>query len=110
MAFFDFIEPKIRPNCSDGNKVVSTYNPESDTCQDLCIEGNTYFLRRLQKYDNLLFKYETNKKLNQTQYARCCQGGHTNSFPIPLNYNPYDTKKILPVKELIIKLPSRLST
>ena len=54
---------------------------------DLCIEGNTWrFLRRLQRFDNVLFRYKVNEKLNQKQYAKCCSiGGNSNQYPIPLN-------------------------
>lgn len=86
------IEPKIKASCKD-----SKYIEYSDTCEDLCLDNNKYFLRRLQTYDNKLFHYKVSdiskKKDNIKQYSRYCQGS---KYPVVLKYNPYENKKIDP--------------
>ena len=49
MATNDEIVSEARLTCED--KVI-----EKDTCEDLCNDSK-YFLRRLQRYDNKLFKH-----------------------------------------------------
>ena len=60
-----------------------------DRCQDMC-NDKSYFLRRLQRYDNNLFRYpvKNNKKNNKTiAYSRVC-GVAQKRQPIILDYNP----------------------
>lgn len=65
--------------------------PELDTCQDFC-NDHKYFLRRLQRYDNILFKSISDKK-NKKHYsfARKCQ---VERQPVILGYNPENNEKI----------------
>ena len=65
--------------------------PELDTCQDFCNDSR-YFLRRLQRYDNILFKSISDKK-NKKHYsfARKCQ---VERQPVILGYNPENNQKI----------------
>ena len=64
--------------------------PEKDTCADFC-NDDKYFLRRLQRYDNKLFKFNIDKKIGKKQYSRKCQ---TRKQPIVLPYNPETNDKI----------------
>jgi len=67
--------------------------PEKDTCKDFC-NDQKYFLRRLQRYDNKLFKSYTDKK-NKSQYsfARQCQS-NKNRQPVILPYDPDTNENI----------------
>jgi hypothetical protein len=67
--------------------------PEKDTCKDFC-NDQKYFLRRLQRYDNKLFKSYTDKK-NKSQYsfARQCQS-NKNRQPVILPYDPDQNENI----------------
>jgi hypothetical protein len=59
--------------------------PEKDTCKDFC-NDQKYFLRRLQRYDNKLFKSYTDKKDKlQYSFARKCQQQYQ---PVILPYDP----------------------
>ena len=60
--------------------------PELDTCQDFC-NDHKYFLRRLQRYDNILFKSISDKKNKKHySYAKKCQTGKIQ--PVILGYDP----------------------
>ena len=71
----------IRLTCDDAI-------PEKDTYKDLCNDKN-YFLRRLQTFDNKLFKYDIKDK-KAKQYSKCCQSTH----PVVLPYDPSKNKSI----------------
>ena len=85
LATNDEITPELKLTCED---VVI----EVDTCEDLCNDSK-YFLRRLQRYDNRLFRFnlgsENSKK--KRQYSRACQ---RSSQPVILPYNPEEEPKI----------------
>ena len=72
------IDPNIRLTCDDPI-------PEKDTCEDFC-NDEKYFLRRLQRYDNKLFKPKTSKKDSFSQYSKGCQQSYRQ--PIVLPYDP----------------------
>ena len=73
------IDPNIRLVCQD--KIV-----EKDTCEDFC-NDQKYFLRRLQRYDNRLFRYPIDKRnKKQKQYSRGCQ--QSARQPVVLAYDP----------------------
>ncbi len=78
------IDPNIRLECED--KVV-----EVQTCQDFCNDSR-YFIRRLQLYDNILFKFNVLKKAGEAQYSRSCQG--SNNQPIILDFDPSSDPRI----------------
>jgi len=65
--------------------------PEKGTCEDFCNDKN-YFIRRLQTYDNPLFKFDINKKEKEKQYSKCCQKSYVQ--PIILHYDPSTNKSI----------------
>ena len=65
--------------------------PEKGTCKDFC-NDQKYFLRRLQTYDNPLFKFDIDKKGKQQQYSRGCQ--QANKQPVVLPYDPLTNKSI----------------
>ena len=77
------IEPNIKLSCDDPI-------PVKDTCEDFCNDKN-YFLRRLQRYDNKLFKFNIDKKNKQTQFSRGCG---VNQQPVVLPYDPEKNDKI----------------
>jgi hypothetical protein len=77
------IDPNIRLTCDD---VIV----EKDTCEDFC-NDQRYFLRRLQRYDNKLFKFSVDKKNKQQQYSRLCQSERQ---PIVLAENPEQNPNI----------------
>lgn len=58
---------------------------EKDTCADFC-NDEKYFLRRLQRYDNKLFRPKTSKKNLSSQYSKGCQQSYRQ--PIVLPYDP----------------------
>ena len=62
--------------------------PSLDVCTDIC-DDPTYILRRLQRFDNRLFKFsgkdKTGKKIDN--YSRKC-GRSNERQPIVLNYDP----------------------
>jgi hypothetical protein len=84
LAKEDDIDPNIRLECED--KIV-----EVQTCQDFCNDSR-YFIRRLQLYDNILFKFNVLKKAGEAQYSRSCQG--SNNQPIILDYDPSTDPRI----------------
>jgi hypothetical protein len=59
-----------------------------DVCTDICDDPN-YILRRLQRYDNKLFKFSGKSKSGKKidNYSRKC-GRSGDRQPIVLNYNP----------------------
>jgi hypothetical protein len=73
------IDVNIRLDCGDTKEVE-----EVQTCEDFCNDAN-YFIRRLQLYDNSLFKFNVTKNKDQVQYSRCCQ---SNDQPVVLDYDP----------------------
>ena len=73
------IEKSLLMTCKD--KI-----PELDVCADIC-EDDRYKLRRLQRYDNELFRYKIPHDSKYTQYARKC-ASHIHRQPIVLDYNP----------------------
>ena len=85
LASDDDIGTDIRLVCEDAI-------PELDTCADFC-NDKKYFLRRLQRYDNNLFKFKVDKKNKQSQYSRGCQQTK-NLQPVVLHYNPETNPKI----------------
>jgi hypothetical protein len=64
--------------------------PEKDTCEDFCNDQN-YFLRRLQRYDNKLFKFNIDKNKDK-QYSRGCQ--QYIKQPVILPYDPATNSNI----------------
>ena len=77
------IAPEIKLKCDDAI-------PEEDRCEDAC-NDTSYYLRRLQRYDKILFKY---KKSNTTeQYSRIC-GTAQQRQPIILTSDPAENPKI----------------
>lgn len=84
LASNDEIGTDIRLVCKDAI-------PEKDTCADFC-NDKKYFLRRLQRYDNKLFKFKVDKKNKQSQYSRGCQ--QANKQPVVLPYDPETNPKI----------------
>ena len=76
------IAPEIRITCADAI-------PEQSRCADSCNNKN-YFLRRLQIYDNTLFRFKlVNKK--QSQYSRRCDNKRQ---PVVLTSDPSENPKI----------------
>ena len=85
MATNDEIVAEARLTCED--KVI-----EKDTCEDLCNDPK-YFLRRLQRYDNKLFRFDIERSGlgKKKQYSRQCQ---RSSQPVILPYDPENEPKI----------------
>jgi hypothetical protein len=80
LATNDQIVSEARLTCDD--KVI-----EKDTCEDLCNDSG-YFLRRLQRYDNKLFRFDIKRTgigKNMKQYSRQCQRIF---HPVILPYDP----------------------
>lgn len=79
----DYIDPVLRLEavCKTSGK-----NKNADTCQDLC-EDFSYRNRRLQKTDNKLFRFKSDK----STYSKQCQ---KNFQPLVLNYDPATNPKI----------------
>ncbi len=80
------IDINIRLDCGEDDKVMI----EVQICQDFCNDPY-YFLRRLQMYDNALFKFNVLKKQGEVQYSRCCQGIQQ---PIILDQDPEKNPRI----------------
>lgn len=80
------IDINIRLDCGDNDKEMI----EIQTCEDFCNDPY-YFLRRLQLYDNVLFKFNVLKKQGEVQYSRCCQGIQQ---PIILDQDPEKNPRI----------------
>ena len=72
------LEASVKLKCDDKM-------PEKDTCADFC-NDEKYFLRRLQIYDNKLFKIKNDKKSkDHGHYARkCARIAH----PVAMGYDP----------------------
>ena len=89
LAKDDDIAPELRLKCNDA---VS----EQDRCSDACNDPS-YYLRRLQRHDNYLFKYTTDKKEKKqnkdAQYSTRC-GAAQGRQPVVLKYDPSDNPKI----------------
>jgi hypothetical protein len=85
MATNDQIVSEARLICED--KII-----EKDTCEDLCNDSG-YYLRRLQRYDNKLFRFniEKSKIGKRKQYSRQCQRIF---HPVILQYDPEKEAKI----------------
>ena len=66
-------------------------NKNKNTCKDLH-DDPKYFLRRLQKHDIKLFKYDIDNKNKTMQYSRSCQG--SDKQPVVLSYDPSKEKSI----------------
>ena len=78
------IDPNILLKCEDAV-------PEKDTCQDFCNDGS-YFLRRLQRYDNKLYRIKNEKKKKEfDQYSKKCQNKRQ---PVILPYDPATNSRI----------------
>lgn len=85
LAKDDEIDPNIKLTCEDAL-------PEIDTCKDLC-NDRSYFLRRLQRHDTKLFKYNVSDSKKYLKYSKACQAN--NDFqPIVMRHNPEDDKNI----------------
>ena len=79
------LEPKVRLSCKESKMLKSI-----DTCEDLC-EDKMYKLRRLQEYDNPLFKFP--KQVSKINYSRRCAETDGRQ-PIVMHSNPEDNPKI----------------
>jgi hypothetical protein len=79
------IHKDVKLSCDD--KIV-----QKDTCEDFC-NDQTYFLRRLQRYDNKLFNPKLDKKNKISRYSRKCQKS-TNKQPVILPYDPATDPRI----------------
>lgn len=64
--------------------------PEISTCVDLC-NDDSYFLRRLQKFDTKLFAYKL--KPGYKRYSKGCQSGRQYKQPVILDYDPDEESK-----------------
>jgi hypothetical protein len=84
IAADDEITPEAQIHCKDPL-------PEKDTCQDFCNDPR-YFLRRLQRFDNKLFRKSKNVKNDLDHYPRKCQRSFKQ--PVILPYNPEDNPRI----------------
>ena len=83
MSSNEYIDPVLRLGtvCKTSGK-----NKKADTCQDLC-EDFSYRNRRLQKFDNKLFRFKSDK----ATYSKQCQ---KNTQPLILKYDPGKNPKI----------------
>ena len=77
------IDISVKLDCNDAI-------PELGTCKDFCNDSN-YFIRRLQKYDNKLFKFSGDEKNKRKRYSIGCQ---RKTQPIVLPYDPKTNPKI----------------
>lgn len=78
------IDQNIRMQCEDQDK-------SKDVCVDFC-EDSFYTLRRLQKYDNPIFKFRSDPKF--INYARQCQPQERQ--PLVMRFDPSKNPKIDP--------------
>jgi hypothetical protein len=84
LASDDEIGTDVKLKCDDAI-------PELDTCKDFC-NDSSYFLRRLQRYDNTLSKSINDKNSKKKfTYARACQSERQ---PVILGYNPENDDRI----------------
>jgi hypothetical protein len=104
----DIIDKNINKNINTQTKIIGLADdkdledqvklvcddplPNKDTCVDFC-NDKKYFLRRLQRYDNKLFKFSLNKTSLNSQYSRTCQQSK-NRQPVVLPYDPSTNDKI----------------
>ena len=84
VATEDDIAPELRLKCDDAV-------PEQGRCADACNDPS-YYLRRLQTYDNYLFRFPT-KNNKEVQYSTRC-GAAQGRQPIVLTSDPSDNPKI----------------
>ena len=84
MAKDEDIAPELRLKCDDAV-------PEQDRCADACNDPS-YYLRRLQRHDNYLFKFPT-KNNKEVQYSTRC-GAAQGRQPIVLTSDPSDNPKV----------------
>ncbi len=84
LAKDDEIDRNIRMQCDDRDT-------KRDVCTDFC-EDEFYTLRRLQKYDNPIFRFRSDPRFKN--YARQCQPQERQ--PLVLKNNPADNPKIDP--------------
>jgi len=80
----DKIAPELRLKCDDAI-------PEQGRCADACNDPS-YYLRRLQKYDNYLFRFPT-KNNKEVQYSTRC-GAAQQRQPVVLTSDPSENPKI----------------
>ena len=83
LARDDEIGSDVKLKCDDAI-------PEKDTCEDFC-NDKMYFLRRLQRYDNKLFRPKFNKKNKSGSYPRQCL---VKGQPVVMPYDPDNNPKI----------------
>ncbi len=79
------LDINIRLDCGNDRELE-----EVQTCEDFC-NDSYYFIRRLQLYDNALFKFNILKNKSETQYSRCCQ---SNDQPVVLDYDPNSNPRV----------------
>ena len=84
LATDDEIDRNIRMQCEDKNL-------KKDVCVDFC-EDEFYALRRLQKYDNPVFRFRSDPKFDN--FARQCQPQERQ--PLVMRFNPADNPNIDP--------------
>ena len=80
----DDIAPELRLKCDDAI-------PEQGRCADACNDPS-YYLRRLQMYDNYLFRFHV-KNNKEVQYSTRC-GAAQGRQPIVLISDPSDNPKV----------------
>lgn len=80
----DDISPELKLKCNDAVH-------EQDRCADACNDPS-YYLRRLQRYDNYLFRFPT-KNNKEHQYSTRC-GAAQGRQPVILIKNPSENPKI----------------
>lgn len=78
------LDPSVRLSCE-------TAIPELDMCRDLCSD-RSYFLRRLQRYDVKLFKYDSDSK-KIAKYSKKCQA-NADIQPVVMKNNPENDPSI----------------
>jgi hypothetical protein len=84
LATDEEIDRNIRMQCEDKNL-------KKDVCKDFC-EDEFYALRRLQKYDNPVFRFRSDPKFDN--FARQCQPQERQ--PLVTRFNPAENPKIDP--------------
>lgn len=82
LAANDEIDRNIRMQCEDKDT-------KRDVCVDFC-EDEFYTLRRLQKYDNAVFRFRSDPKFDN--YARQCQPQERQ--PLVMRFNPEENPKV----------------
>ena len=84
LATDEEIDRNIRMQCEDKDT-------KKDVCQDFC-EDEFYALRRLQKYDNPVFRFRSDPKFDN--FARQCQPQERQ--PLVMRFNPAENPKVDP--------------